>query len=73
MYQPIVATNLENVIEFILRPDSQVFDGHRTSSIFSFAHVCKAAPPPKLTNMGVFWSNKIRGGQYPVGFADLVK
>ena len=73
MHQLNVVANLENVIELILPPDPQVLDGHRTSPIFSFAHVRKAAPPPKFTNMGVLWLNDIRGGQDSAGFADLVK
>ena len=59
MHQLIVATNLESAIELILHPDPQVLDGHRASSIFSFAHVCKAASPPKFTNMSVLWLNDI--------------
>jgi len=73
VHQLIVVTNLENAIELILCPDPQVFDGHRVSSISSFAHVRKASPPPKFTDMGVLWLNDIRGGQRPAGFADLVK
>lgn len=62
VHQLIVVTNLENVIEFILCRDSHVLDGYRTSSIFSFAHVRKAARPPKFTNMCVLWLNDIYGG-----------
>ena len=68
-----VVTNLEDIIELILRPDPQVLDGHRTSSILSFAHIRKAAPPPKFTDMGVLWLNDMRGGQHLAGFADLIK
>jgi hypothetical protein len=48
------ATNLENLLEFILRPDPQVFDGHRTSSILPFAHVRKATAPIELADMSKF-------------------
>jgi hypothetical protein len=52
-------TNLENLVEFTLRPNPQVLDGHGTPSILSFAHVREAAAPPKLADMGELWVNEI--------------
>ena len=71
--QPGSVTNLENLIELVPRPSPQVLDGHGTSSMFSFAYVCKAPPPAKLTDMNVLWLNDVRGGQHPTCFANLVK
>ena len=65
--------NLEGIPEFVPPLDPQLFDGHRTSAMFSLAHVRKPAFPRKLADMDVLWLNDIRGGQHPLSFADLVK
>ena len=57
--RPSGVTNLENLIKFILGSNPQVLDGYGTSSVFSFAHVCKAAAPLNLTDMGELWLNDI--------------
>lgn len=61
---------LENLVGIPpVRPET--LDGHRTSHVFSVAHICVAAMVANLPDVYELLLKNIRGGYYPASPADL--
>ena len=64
---------LENLVERVIRSESDVFYGHATSQVLSVADIREPAETADFTDMHELLLENIRGWKQLAGFADLIK